>query len=276
VPGEDPKLMSVIPEDWAVLPQPGVLRVRIEVEAAVEDIDIAGWAGLGWHGGSPPAGSIADHTLSISVTSDEVPYPGHMRRHGWGGDIPSNDQEARARIVAASQQLLREEPDQAPTISEVAERLSVSRQTIYRYFPSSHALLVASVSDGIDEFLDAIATHLRRVRNAADAVVEGIAFTYEQIYKRPDLALLISSNIGAANEITSAAALTLGRSILDRLAVDWEAAGFDSGTLDELIELMLRTLQSFIVDPGDPQRSPQQLRGYLRRWVGPAVTARSG
>ena len=40
---------------------------------------------------------------------------------------------------------------------------------------------------------------------------------------------------------------------------------------NELVELMLRTLQSFIVDPGTPPRSARQLRRYLHRWIGPAV-----
>jgi AcrR family transcriptional regulator len=195
-----------------------------------------------------------------------------MRRHGWGGDIPGDDDEARARILDAARVLLREHPAHAPAIAEVAERLSVTRQTVYRYFPSSHALLVASVSDGIDTFLDDIAHHLHDVTTAADAVVEGIAYTYEQIHQRPDLALLVASS-GPAREITSPTSLALGRSILDRLPVDWPTAGYHAEALDELVEVMLRTLQSFIIDPGDPPRSPSQLRRYLHRWIGPAVAA---
>lgn len=199
-----------------------------------------------------------------------------MRRHGWGGDIPPDDKAASERIVAVAQQLLRERPDEVPSISEVAERVSVTRQTIYRYFPSAHALLAASVTDGINDFLDAIADHLGHLTSASEAVVEGIAYTYEEIPRRPDLALLISPNGGAVHGITSPTALALARSILELLPVDWLATGFDSDALDELVEVMLRTLQSFIVDPGDPKRTPEELRAYLHRWVGPAVAARAG
>jgi len=194
-----------------------------------------------------------------------------MRRHGWGGNIPADDDEARTRIVATAAALVCERPSAAPTISEVAERLSVTRQTVYRYFPSSQALLVASVGEGVEAFLDDIAEHLHDTADAADAVVEGIAYTYEQIRERPDLALLLAASGGAAHEVTSPTSLALGRSILERLGVDWPAAGYDDAALDELVELMQRTLQSFIVDPGDPPRSPAQLRAYLHRWVGPAV-----
>lgn len=196
-----------------------------------------------------------------------------MRRHGWGGDIPADDDEARSRILDAARELIRLDPTTAPSISQVAERLSVTRQTVYRSFSSTHALLVASVSEGIDAFLDDIAHHLDGVTAAPDAVVEGIAYTYEQIHERPDLALLVLSGRGPSQEITAPTALALGRSILDRLAVDWPDAGYGDAELDELVELMLRTLQSFIVDPGSPPRTPAQLRAYLHRWVGPAVAA---
>jgi AcrR family transcriptional regulator len=198
-----------------------------------------------------------------------------MRRHGWGGDIPEDDEAAIARIVAAAQRLLRERPDEVPSIAEVAERVSVSRQTIYRYFSSSHALLVAAVTDGINDFLDAIADHLGHIASAPEAVVEGIAYTYEQIPRRPDLALLLSSRGGAAHEITSPTALALARSIVERLSVDWRTTSFKGEDLNELVELMLRTLQSFVVDPGDPERTPEQLRAYLHRWIGPSVAARA-
>lgn len=196
-----------------------------------------------------------------------------MRRHGWGGDIPNSDLEARQRILAAARLLLAERPERVPSISEVADRLSVTRQTVYRYFPSTQALLVASVSDGIDDFLDGIATHLAGVTDAAEAVVEGIAHTFEQIHERTDLALLVTSSGGPAHAVTSPESLSLGRSILDRLPVDWSSAGYTDTELDELVEQMLRTLQSFLVDPGTPARSPADLRRYLRRWIGTAVRA---
>ena len=36
------------------------------------------------------------------------------------------------------------------------------------------------------------------------------------------------------------------------------------------MEIYLRTLQSFMVDPG-PTRSPGELRAFLRLWLAPAI-----
>jgi len=39
------------------------------------------------------------------------------------------------------------------------------------------------------------------------------------------------------------------------------------------VEFTLRTMLSFFVAPNDPARSPDELRGFLRRWLGEAVLA---
>ena len=45
----------------------------------------------------------------------------------------------------------------------------------------------------------------------------------------------------------------------------------DRAELDELAEFALRVLQSLVLDPGTPRRSGSALRGFVRRWAGPAI-----
>lgn len=196
-----------------------------------------------------------------------------MRRHGWGGDLPLDDDDARRRIVDAARSVVRA-TGAAPTVAEVAAELSVTRPTIYRYFPSAEALLLAAASDGIVGFLDDISERVHAFDDAAHVVVEGIAFTYEEIERRTELALLLSlARASGANELTSRAAVELGRSVLEITAVDWPAAGYESADgLDDLAQFMLRILQSLVLDSGQPTPlRGDYLRTYLRRWVAPAV-----
>lgn len=194
-----------------------------------------------------------------------------MRQHGWGGDLPANDEEAVARILAAARELLAEDPDRVPAVSEVAARISVTRQTVYRYFPSVQSLLMASVHDGIEDFLDATTAHLAGITSPADAVVECIAFAHEEMGRRNDISLVLAAGMTSPHEFLSDLAKTFARAMLDRVDVDWEAHGVTTDDREGLIELMLRTLMSFVYTPGEPPRSPDELRAYLRRWVGPAV-----
>lgn len=66
------------------------------------------------------------------------------------------------------------------------------------------------------------------------------------------------------------------RSILHDARIDWNQLGFDDATIDEMIEFLLRTIQSMVVAPSDPPRSSTELREYLHRWIGPALATRSG
>lgn len=197
-----------------------------------------------------------------------------MRRHGWSGDIPADDAEAAARIIAAARGGI--DAHGTVSISEVAQALSITRQTVYRYFPTVEALLSATALSAVGAFLDDLAVHLSGVTGPTDAVVEGIAHTVERLPQERYLAMVLQPGKASAFTagVTSPVAIGFGRSILERFPVDWAGAGFDDPGMDELVEFMLRVLQSFILDPGEHVRRGAELRDFLRRWVAPAVRER--
>ena len=199
-----------------------------------------------------------------------------MRTHGWSGSAPATDDEAVARILAAASKAVDERGSDV-SIADVARTLGVTRQTVYRYFASTEALLVAAAVHAADDFLDRLAEHLRGLTDPVDAVTEAIATALEWLPKDKHIGLLIAP--GRADEhtasVTSDVALQFANAMLRRFDVDWAALGFTDDGLDELAEHLLRIIQSFILDPGRPPRTGEALREYLRRWVGSAVTARS-
>ncbi|CQD11495.1 TetR family transcriptional regulator [Mycolicibacterium conceptionense] len=196
-----------------------------------------------------------------------------MRRHGWAGDIPADDDEAVRRIISTARQAI--DARGTVSVSEVAQSLGVTRQTVYRYFPTVESLMVATAVSSVDGFLDRLAAELGAITDPSDAVVEGIAYTAEQIPHDRYLSLVLQPGKASAFTagVTSDLAIEFGKSILRRFDIDWAAVGFDDEVFDQLVEFMLRTLQSFIVDPGGPSRHDTGLRAYLRDWVAPAVAA---
>jgi AcrR family transcriptional regulator len=193
------------------------------------------------------------------------------RRHGWGGSPPATDEEAVARIVGAATALI-DETRAEIGIADVARSLGVIRQTVYRYFPNAEALMEAAAVASVGAFLDRIENHLRGITAPADAVTEGLAYVLETL--PPHMSLLLSplrpNRFSVA--ITSEQARGFGRSMLARFDVDWAAAGYGDAELDDLTEYVLRTVQSFLVDPGDPPARGAALRRYLGRWAGSAVS----
>ncbi|MDT5402239.1 MAG: hypothetical protein QOK33_5470 [Mycobacterium sp.] len=198
-----------------------------------------------------------------------------MRTHGWSGSAPATDDEAVARILAAAGKAI-DERGADVGIADVARTLGVTRQTVYRYFPSTDALLVAAATHAASDFLERLANHLEGLTDPVDATAEAIATALEWLPKDKIIGLLVVPGQANAHieSVTSEVALQFANAMLRRIDVDWAALGFTDAELDELAEHLLRIIQSFVLDPGHPPRSPSEQRAYLRRWVGGAITRR--
>ena len=112
-----------------------------------------------------------------------------MRTHGWSGSAPASDDEAVARILDAASKAI-DDRGADFCIADVARTLGVTRQTVYRYFPSTDALLVAAAVHAADDFLERLADHLRGITDPAEAVAEAIATALEWLPKDKHIGLL--------------------------------------------------------------------------------------
>jgi AcrR family transcriptional regulator len=148
---------------------------------------------------------------------------------------------------------------------------------VYRYYRTTEDLLTATAIDATGAFLARLEAHLaEREWTPAEAIVEGVAFTLEQLPKDPYLGLLLTpGRISVfSRDFTSETAIATGRAMIERFPIDWTAHGLTGDDLDEVVEQMLRMTQSFVVDPGTPPRTGANLRGYLSRWLAPAVAVK--
>lgn len=199
-----------------------------------------------------------------------------MRAHGWAGRPPSDATEARARILTATRERLAEFG--TTSTAEIAEHVGVTRQTVYRYFPTTEDLLNAAATEAVADLTADLVEHVRAHLvatggDAGDAVVEGVAYVFEHLRGDPALNRLIApGRLGSTvADLTSSASIDLGRTLIAGFGIDWDALGWDEARQRELVEHLLRTLQSLILDPGDPVRTGPELREYLQRWLAPTV-----
>jgi AcrR family transcriptional regulator len=200
-----------------------------------------------------------------------------VRTHGWSGSAPATDDEAVARILAAAGKAI-DERGADVGIADVARTLGVTRQTVYRYFPSTDALLVAAATHAATDFLERLAAHLEGLTDPVEATAEAIATALEWLPKDKIIGLLVVPGQANAHieSVTSEVALQFANAMLRRFDVDWAAMGFTDPELDQLAEHLLRIIQSFVLDPGRPPRTGEDQRRYLRRWVGSAVGIANG
>jgi AcrR family transcriptional regulator len=199
-----------------------------------------------------------------------------MRSHGWSGQPPVDADEARSRILTATRARLTAAG--TTSTSEIADVLGVTRQTVYRYFSATEDLLNAAAMDAVVDLQDQLVQHVvDRLADgsgdAAEVVVEVVAYVYEHLCDDPALNRLLAPgriSTTIAN-LTAPSSIALGGKLLAGFGIDWSEVGLAEDEQLELVEHLLRTLQTFVLDPGDPARTGEELRTYLRRWVAPAL-----
>ncbi|MGC5247559.1 TetR/AcrR family transcriptional regulator [Gordonia sp. DT219] len=198
-----------------------------------------------------------------------------MRTHGWAGQVPATDEEAIARILATTREVI-DECGEATRLADVARRLGVTRQTIYRYFPSTEALLSATAIDAVGAFLDGIAGRVFGLADPDVAVVEGVCAVLETVADDRYMGILLRpghQSLPVIGQITSDSAAVFARTMVARMDVDWAERGYTDDDLEVLVEIVLRTLQSLIIDPGLEPYSAAGRRAFLDRWLGAAIRA---
>ncbi|EME52468.1 TetR/AcrR family transcriptional regulator [Amycolatopsis decaplanina] len=200
-----------------------------------------------------------------------------MGHHGWRGNPPGTEREARRRIVEAATACIDRVGLAKTSLSDVATEAGVTRQTVYRYFPSLADILSAVALDRVEEFAGRMERHLATFGDAAEVAVESVVFGVRVVPDEPYLGLLLKA--GEADvftvAVTSSRSFALGARILRNVPVDWAAVGV---TTDEdfegLAEMLMRLFLSFLQYPSTPAHTDEQLRALVRRWIGPALTAR--
>jgi len=200
-----------------------------------------------------------------------------MGHHGWRGNPPGTEREARRRIVDAATACIDRVGLAKTSLSDVAAEAGVTRQTVYRYFPSLADILSAVALDRVEEFAGRMERHLATFADPAEVAVESVVFGVRAVPDEPYLGLLLKA--GEADvftvAVTSAQSFELGARILRNVPVDWAAVGV---TTDEdfegLAEMLMRLFLSFLQYPSTPAHTDERLRSMVRRWIGPALAAR--
>jgi AcrR family transcriptional regulator len=199
-----------------------------------------------------------------------------MGRKGWAGSPPADDADARKRIIDAALTCIeRRGPDQT-SLSDVAVALGITRRTVYRYFTSTEDLFIAAADVALTGFVAQIEGITAGFDDVAEHLVGIVAYIVERLPEEPLLALLLENDRTNqfSRRMLAPAVIVRCRIIMQHTRIDWNSLGYDEHDIDELVEFLLRMIQSMVIAPPEPPRTGAELRRYLRRWIGPALTAK--
>jgi AcrR family transcriptional regulator len=142
------------------------------------------------------------------------------------------------------------------TVEDVAGRAGLSRQTLYRYFPSKDSLIIALVSREEERLLEGVRTAFLEHQDLYSAVTASVRFCIEHAREHPLLARLIGADQATfLPYVTTKAqpAIVRARETLLEL-LGSRVGGADLLDMEELrtiVDGTVRAVTSYIITPSD-------------------------
>ncbi len=195
-----------------------------------------------------------------------------MRRAAWGGaPSPVDRSEAKQRIVEAAWRCVARTGLERMNVADIAAEAGVTRQTVYRHFASRSEIPQAVIAMAAGDIVERMFAQARRFPRPGDRLVEAMVFLRREIPKDPHMGSIFGAQGAASPEALqlSETVLGVGRNALRTLNEEW--APLSSRDVDDLAELILRLLRSFITDPGPKPLGDVAFRSFLYRWLIPAT-----
>lgn len=189
-----------------------------------------------------------------------------QRRKAWNGNSPKTEAEARRFLLDVTQHCIERFGLSKVGLSDVASAAGVTRQTVYRYFANADELFNAAAVLASGGFLERMRKRVLQHEGLAERIVETLVIAIQEIPQDVHLSALVRS--GESFAVSSALRLLFIQE--EMLVLGQGEVGLNALERDELAEILLRLLKSFLADPG-PDRSEAELRAFLYRWLIPII-----
>jgi AcrR family transcriptional regulator len=191
------------------------------------------------------------------------------RRAAWKGSSPESSRAARQHLLEVAKTCIERHGFSKVTLSDVAAEAGVTRPTVYRYFGSAEELFNAAAITASGGYLERVRSRAMQREDPVERVVEALTISISEMPDDPYVKELFQMR-----DVVSVHAASQHAFVSNELRLyfgdQWQG---DDEELDEFSEILLRLLKSFLDDPG-PERTVDELRQFLSRWLVPMLRPR--
>lgn len=231
--------------------------------------------------GGAADGNLSGHWPGESGENDDS--GGEMtavRRPAWGADSPADAEGATARIRAAASRCYDRKGPQRTTVTDIAREAGIHRTTVYSYYPTREAILVACFAAEVEQMLTEVMPEFTGrgdfLGDLVRAAIRGLAYCRASPVIEP---FVLGDELGYTMATVSASEEWRERMVhwLGALIVDAQQRGEvrDDVPSDEITRWIARVCFSLVGAPESKDRGGDEsvLRDFMvasLRPLGPA------
>jgi len=179
----------------------------------------------------------------------------------------------RERLVAQAADLTRSGGWAAITMAKLADRVGVSRQTVYNEIGSKRQLAEAMIMHELEVFLQAVdAAFEENPDDLGEAIREAAARVLEMAAANPLLHAVLSASHGAESDLlplltTQVEPLIEAAHGLVRRHLDTYDHGLDPDRIDPLVDMVIRLVLSHVTAPSTSPRETADNIAWIAKRV---------
>lgn len=185
-------------------------------------------------------------------------------------DIHSAD-DIRRRLMDAAMSCVRRWGIEKTGLNDIAREAGCARQTVYNYFKNRDAVIFAALMDSGTRFSIDLLNHINRFDKPDDKVIEAMMYTLKHLPDEPYLQLIMDPKLSPViNPEMFYSDLCLGT--ITKIAAECvKDQPHLASQSSEIGEMMTRLFLSLLLIKSPEERSEEEMRAFLRRWLLPGV-----
>ena len=157
------------------------------------------------------------------------------------------------------------------SVNDIARVAGVSRPTVYSYFKNKDDIVTTALVKAACAYSEGLLNYLEPFDDPYERFVESFLYGLVEVPKNNYLTLITRPGM---IPLTNREALLHGKG--QDLATELHKAVLKNiplsrPDLDDIMEINQRLMLSFLSMPGPVQRSPDELRAFLRKWIVPMI-----